>query len=72
MLFILLFVVGGSFVLYSGMRLCGLVLGLRKYSFFSDYLRTYSEALVERDQIPLTALYSFFETFIILLLQALV
>jgi hypothetical protein len=27
-------------------------------------LRTYSEALVERDQIPLTALYSFFETFI--------
>lgn len=64
MLFIFLFVVGGSFVLYSGMRFCGLVLGLRKYSFFSDYLRTYSEALVERDQIPLTALYSFFETFI--------
>jgi len=46
MIFIFLFIVGGSFVLYSGMRLCGLVLGRRKYSFVLDYFRTYSEALV--------------------------
>lgn len=45
MLFIFLFVVGGSFVLTSGMRLCGLVLGLSLYEFFSDYFISYSVKL---------------------------
>lgn len=73
MLIILSFVVGGSFVLTSGMLICGFVLGLSLYEFFSDYFLSYSEALVERDQIPLTALYSFFFKHLLLhILQALV